>query len=72
MTANWFILKQASVTHDYANDICRSLEKDVFPAIGDLPVQGIKARKLIEALEPIKARGALKPFAAWYSVLTRL
>lgn len=57
---SWFALKQASVTPDYAKDIWRSLEKDVFPAIGEIPVQEIKARKLIEALEPIKARGALE------------
>ncbi len=60
VAANWFALKQASVTADYAKDIWRSLEKDVFPAIGEIPVQEIKARKLIEALEPIKARGALE------------
>jgi len=60
VAANWFTLKQASVTPDYANDIWRSLEKDVFPAIGEIPVQEIKARKLVEALEPIKARGALE------------
>jgi integrase len=60
VAANWFTLKQASVTTDYANDIWRSLEKDVFPAIGEIPVQEIKARKLVEALEPIKARGALE------------
>jgi len=60
VAAKWFILKQASVTQDYAKDIWRSLEKDVFPAIGEIPVQEIKARKLVEALEPIKARGALE------------
>lgn len=60
VAANWFALKQASVTADYAKDIWRSLEKDVFPAIGEIPVQEIKARKLVEALEPIKARGALE------------
>lgn len=60
VAANWFALKKASVTPDYAKDIWRSLEKDIFPAIGGIPVQEIKARKLIEALEPIKARGALE------------
>ena len=60
VAANWFALKQASVTPDYAKDIWRSLEKDVLPAIGEIPVQEIKARKLVEALEPIKARGALE------------
>ncbi|HCF7887904.1 TPA: tyrosine-type recombinase/integrase [Klebsiella oxytoca] len=60
VAANWFQLKSKSVTPDYAKDIWRSLEKDVFPAIGELPVQQIKARTLVEALEPIKARGALE------------
>lgn len=60
VAANWFKLKSKSVTPDYAKDIWRSLEKDVFPAIGKTPVQQIKARTLVEALEPIKARGALE------------
>ncbi|WP_345828684.1 integrase domain-containing protein [Pantoea sp. BRR-3P] len=60
VAANWFQLKSKSVTPDYAKDIWRSLEKDVFPAVGEIPVQKIKARTLVEALEPIKARGALE------------
>jgi len=60
VAANWFQLKSKSVTPDYAKDIWRSLEKDVFPAVGRIAVQNIKARTLIEALEPIKARGALE------------
>ncbi|MGK7542920.1 integrase domain-containing protein [Salmonella enterica] len=60
VATNWFQLKSKSVTSDYANDIWRSLEKDVFPAIGETPVQQIKARTLVEALEPIKALGALE------------
>ncbi|TBU69196.1 DUF4102 domain-containing protein [Serratia marcescens] len=60
VAANWFALKRTSVTEDYAKDIWRSLDKDIFPSIGGIPVQEIKARTLIEALEPIKARGALE------------
>ncbi len=60
MAANWFKMKSKSVTEDYAKDIWRSLDKDVFPAIGAIPVQEIKARTIVEALEPIKARGALE------------
>ncbi len=60
VTTNWFQLKSKSVTPDYAKDIWRSLEKDVIPAIGEIPVQQIKARILVETLEPIKARGALE------------
>ncbi|HEJ0180621.1 TPA: tyrosine-type recombinase/integrase [Citrobacter koseri] len=60
VAANWFQLKSKSVTEDYAKDIWRSLDKDVFPAIGAIPVQELKARTIVDALEPIKARGALE------------
>lgn len=60
VAANWFQIKSKSITEDYAKDIWRSLDKDVFPAIGAIRVQEIKARTIVEALEPIKARGALE------------
>jgi len=60
VAANWFQIKSKSVSEDYAKDIWRSLDKDVFSAIGAIPVQEIKARTIVEALEPIKARGALE------------
>ncbi|ELY3538469.1 tyrosine-type recombinase/integrase [Cronobacter sakazakii] len=60
VAANWFQIKSKNVTEDYAKDIWRSLDKDVFPAIGAISVQEIKARTIVEALEPIKARGALE------------
>lgn len=60
VAANWFQLKSKSVTPDYAKDIWRSLDKDVLPVIGEIPVQEIKARTIIEALEPTKALGALE------------
>lgn len=60
MAANWFKMKSKIVTEDHAKDIWRSLDKDVLPAIGAIPVQEIKARTIVEALEPIKARDALE------------
>ncbi|HBR7214969.1 TPA: tyrosine-type recombinase/integrase [Klebsiella aerogenes] len=60
VASNWFKMKSKSVTEDYAKDNWRSLDKDVFPAIGAIPVQEIKARTIVETLEPIKARGALE------------
>lgn len=60
MAANWFQIKSRSVTEDYAKDIWRSLDKDVFPAIGAIPIQELKVRTIVEALEPIKAREALE------------
>ncbi len=72
VAANWFQLKSKSVTPDYVKDIWCSLEKYVFPAIGEIPVHQIKARTLFEALEPIKARGArLRLYVDWCSALTR-
>lgn len=65
VTANWFKMKSKSVTEDYAKDIWRSLDKDVFPAIGAIPAQEIKARTIVDALEPIKARVG-SPLSATY------
>lgn len=60
VAANWFAIKSKIVTEDYAKDIWRSLERDIFPIIGNTSVQDLKARVLISALEPVKARGALE------------
>lgn len=56
----WWSVKKASVTEDYAEDIWRSLERDVFPAIGDISVTDIKAHTLVQAVQPVQARGALE------------
>lgn len=56
----WWEVKKSTVTEDYGNDIWRSLERDVFPAIGDISVTDIKAYILIQAIQPVQARGALE------------
>ncbi|EAM4774612.1 integrase [Salmonella enterica] len=56
----WWNVKKASVTEDYAEDIWRSLERDIFPAIGDISVTNIKAHTLVQAVQPVQARGALE------------
>ncbi len=56
----WWNVKKTSVTEDYADDIWRSLERDVFPAIGDISVTEIKAHTLVKAVQPVQARGALE------------
>ncbi|AZK61599.1 MULTISPECIES: integrase [Pectobacterium] len=56
----WWNVKKASVTEDYAGDIWRSLERDVFPTIGDISVTDIKAHTLVQAIQPVQARGALE------------
>lgn len=56
----WWKVKKKSVTEDYAKDVWRSLEKDIFPMIGNIAIADIKRRTLVLTLEPIQARGALE------------
>lgn len=56
----WWNLKKTSVTEDYAHDIWRSLERDVFPAIGKMNITDVKAHTLVQAVQPVQARGALE------------
>lgn len=56
----WLQLKKNSITADYASDIWRSLEKDIFPAIGEISITDIKAPILVQAIQPVQSRGALE------------
>ncbi|MFS2222002.1 integrase domain-containing protein [Pantoea sp. B65] len=56
----WLGVKKNSVTEDYAKDIWRSLERDIFPVIGEVSVTDIKAHTLVKAVQPVQARGALE------------
>lgn len=61
VATKWFAIKKTSgISEVHASDIWRSLEKNVFPAIGQTPVTELKAHTLITALEPVRARGALE------------
>lgn len=44
----------------HAKDVLRSLEENVFPEIGDMPISEIKAPRLLEVLRKIEARGAIE------------
>ena len=56
----WWNVKKTSVTENYAEDIWRSLERDVFPVIGEICITDIKAHTLVKAIQPVQARGALE------------
>jgi integrase len=56
----WYKIKKGNVTEKHATQIWSSLEKNVFPMIGDISVMDLKAPDLIAALKPIEARGALE------------
>lgn len=67
----WWNVKKASVTEDYAEDIWRSLERDVFPAIGDVSVTDIKAHTLVQAVNRFRPEERWKPFVAFANVSMR-
>ncbi|MCC8367955.1 tyrosine-type recombinase/integrase [Xenorhabdus sp. PB61.4] len=60
IATRWFEVKKTTVSEDYAKDIWRSLEKDIFPKLGDVPISSLKAPMLVEVLKPIEARGNLE------------
>ncbi|EBZ5775278.1 integrase [Salmonella enterica subsp. enterica] len=61
VATKWFAVKKTSgISEVHADDIWKSLERDVFPALGQTPVTELKAHILIAALEPVRARGALE------------
>lgn len=57
MASKWLELKRHDVSEAYAADSWRSLELYVLPFIGDLPIDQIRAPKVIEILRPIEADG---------------
>lgn len=54
----WHDTKKGSVSEKHHAQIWSSLERNVFPAIGDIPVTELKAPVLIAALKPVESRGA--------------
>jgi hypothetical protein len=48
VAANWFQIKSRSVTEDYAKDIWRSLDKDVFLPLGRYLFRRLKPERLLK------------------------
>jgi len=60
VTRLWLEVKSSRVSKAHATDIIRSLENDVFPTIGKVPVASLTAKILIDTLKPVEKRGALE------------
>ncbi|EJA5053087.1 tyrosine-type recombinase/integrase [Salmonella enterica] len=61
VAADWYEMKKSqNLAPNTIKDIWRSLEKYVFPDVGDTPVNELTARQFVTLLEPIKARGNLE------------
>ncbi|MBW4198560.1 tyrosine-type recombinase/integrase [Enterobacter cloacae subsp. cloacae] len=61
VAADWYEMKKTqNLAANTIKDIWRSLEKYVFPDIGDMPVTDLTPRHFVNLLEPVKARGNLE------------
>lgn len=56
----WHELRQPTWSEVHAADVLRSLERDAFPAIGDLPLTSIESPKVLEVLNAVEQRGAIE------------
>ena len=60
VAANWFRVKKAEISEDYAQDVWRSLELHIFPYLGKHPISKITAPLTIDVIKPISAKGSLE------------
>ncbi|MFC0205772.1 tyrosine-type recombinase/integrase [Novosphingobium soli] len=56
----WYETVKAQWARVHAEDVLRSLERDAFPFIGDLPVSQLTPPKVLEVLQAIEQRGAIE------------
>ena len=60
IAALWFEVKRTAVTEDYANDIWRSLKLHIFPSLGKLPIDRLRAPAVISAIRYLEKNGRLE------------
>lgn len=56
----WYENSKAQWAKIHASDVIRSLERDVFPTIGDLPITQLTPALVLAVLREIEARGAIE------------
>ena len=54
----WYELQQPQWAERHAHDVLVSLERDVFPTFGNIPIKDITAADVYALLRPIETRGA--------------
>lgn len=60
LARGWFALQEPRWTQIHANDVIGSLEKEVFPWLGKLPVTEIDEPLVLSVLRKIEKRGAIE------------
>lgn len=60
LARRWHALHQPRWTPVHASDVIRSLEREVFPDLGTIPIRQIEAPLVLAILRKIEARGSLE------------
>ncbi len=62
MASKWLNekVKTSGISQDHAEDIWRSLERNIFPGLGNVPINEIRPKLLKQHLDPIEQRGVLE------------
>ena len=55
----WHTLHEPRWKAVHANDVIRSLQRDVFPSIGSLPIVGLEAPMILRVLRDVEGRGSI-------------
>lgn len=53
-------VKTSGISQDHAEDIWQSLERNIFPGLGNVPINEIRPKLLKQYLDPIEQRGVLE------------
>jgi integrase len=56
---DWHAVMRPKWTKHHARNVIESLEKDIFPVVGDRPIAELKAPELLDAIRRIEKRGAI-------------
>lgn len=59
-TARHWTVSHAPWSAVHSADVLMSLERDIYPEIGNLPITAIKAPKLLDVLQKVEKRGAIE------------
>lgn len=65
-------VKTSGISQDHAEDIWRSLERNIFPGLGNVPINEIRPKLLKQHLDPIEQRGVLKTLRRLISRLNEI
>ena len=60
VATQWFEVKRTKTTENHGRDIWASLDLHIFPKLGNIPLDKLKATTVIDAIKPVAAKGSLE------------